>query len=525
MEEAKEFTTESQSRSLEVHPSSAGLGTTSEPVSSDGSPGSVLAATKAAAAVAAHFAASAASSSAKAAALCAKPSAPLPGFTEPSSDSLGSTCLAPHQIGHGNLSFPPTYVACIAQDPCTTTDLSSSFGPVTMSSLGPVTTSSLDPITMSSLDPVTTSSSGPEPCSVPDTSPCYATVPGPPPGPICDPTPGPVCDPTPAPTCVPSPGPICVPSPGPVCDPAPGPTSGSVHESGSGLGLSPGAEPECSPGPEPSPTPPENICLEPDSPSEYTTWYHRYYQEPQKQQPWKFLQVSEPGAQGLQEPKRVEGKSALGYKTLTRGRCLLYNWEEERATNHLDQVPCSQDGSESFFFRHGHQGLLTMHLQSPMPSSTTQRDSYQPPRKPCQPLQGKREAMLEMHLYHHICNEVQAEQEPERKLFEVESVTHHDYGVKLVQAKPPAPTKPHDYRKEQPETFWLQRASKIPGVSNIRTLDTPFRKNCSFSTPLPLSLGDPLPYEPGSYPQQLGTMSFLACQGSGLGCQNGKTTP
>lgn len=37
--------------------------------------------------------------------------------------------------------------------------------------------------------------------------------------------------------------------------------------------------------------------------------------------------------------------------------------------------------------------------------------------------------------------EVQAEQEPTRENFEVESVTHHDYRKELAQAGPPAPTK------------------------------------------------------------------------------------
>lgn len=63
-------------------------------------------------------------------------------------------------------------------------------------------------------------------------------------------------------------------------------------------------------------------------------------------------------------------------------------WGPQRATNHLDQIPRSQDGSESYFFRHGHQGLLSVQPPSPMPSSTTQTDSYQPPRNVCQPLRG-----------------------------------------------------------------------------------------------------------------------------------------
>lgn len=209
-------------------------------------------------------------------------------------------------------------------------------------------------------------------------------------------------------------------------------------------------------------------------------------------------------------------------KTLPRGQCLLYNWEEERATNHLDQVPSMQDGSESFYFRHGHRGLITLQLQSPVPLSTTQKDSFQLPRSRCQPIRGKREAMLELLLCHQICKEVQAEQELTRKPSEAESVTHHDYKKELVLAGAPAPTKPHDYCKEQPETFWIQRAPLLPGVSNIKTLDTPFRKNCSFSTPVPLSLEEPFPDGPEHYSHQLGQTSSLGCQGRGQGGEEGR---
>ncbi|XP_014721529.1 sperm-associated antigen 8 isoform X3 [Equus asinus] len=298
---------------------------------------------------------------------------------------------------------------------------------------------------------------------------------------------------------------------------SPGPLPGSSSGPASRPSLGCGHDPELSPYTHPSLTNPGADLVPP--------WSHHTQWEPQKQQPWKFLQVSEPGARGLWKPPEVEGKHKVLDETLPRGQCLLYNWEEERATNHLDRVPSMQDGSESFFFRHGHQGLLSLQLQSPMPCSTSQTDSYQPPGNRHQPIRGKREAMLEMLLRHQICKEVQAEQEPTRENFEVESVTHHDYRKELAQAGPPAPTKPHDYYQEQPETFWIQRAPQLPGVSNIKTLDTPFRKNCSFSTPITSSLGQPLPYEPGNYSHQVGEISSLACQGGGQGGGGGRTTP
>ncbi|XP_045879392.1 sperm-associated antigen 8 [Meles meles] len=322
-------------------------------------------------------------------------------------------------------------------------------------------------------------------------------------------------------------------SPGPITGSSSGPGHGSGpgHDSGQGTGSDSGPGPATDSGPSPDSghDPQLSLCNLPgfrnlgaELVPNYSCWNHYCCWEPQKQ-PWKSLQVPEPGARGQWKTPQAEEKCKVLKETLPRGHCLLYNWEEERATNHLDQVPSMQDGSESFFFRHGHQGLLTPQQQSPMSFSTTQKDSYQPPRNYYQPVRGKREATLEMLLHHQICKEVQAEQEPTGKHSEVESVTHHDYRKELAHAGPPAPTKPHDYRQEQPETFWIQRAPQLPGVSNIKTLDTPFRKNCSFSTPVPLSLGQSLPYEPENSSHQLGEISSLACQGA-QGGEMGRTT-
>uniref|UniRef100_A0A8D2DX28 Sperm associated antigen 8 n=1 Tax=Sciurus vulgaris TaxID=55149 RepID=A0A8D2DX28_SCIVU len=450
--EPNESTEGSRSRSLDVQPCTEELGTTSEPfLSSDGGGGSAMAATP----------------------------APYSGFADPSSDNLLGTVYAePQQIGHESLGFEPLYVSSIVQDPCTTTDLTSSAVPPPGFSSDPVTGSSSSPVFVPGFSGY---GSFPGSSSVPDQGSVPSSVTGP-----------------------------------------GSPISGFRTGSGPASGAGPGS----SPGPQLRSSPPQRFRnLRPDLFPNYTSWNQYYHWEPQKQPPWEFLQVSEPGTRGLRKTLEGEGKPKFLYETLPRGQCLLYNWEEERATNHLDQVPNWQDISESFFFRHGHQGLLTVQPHSPMPSSTTQKDSYRSPRNLSQPLRGKREAVVEMLLHHQICKEVQADLEPIRKPFEAESVTHHDYRMQLVQVGPPAPTKPHDYRQEQPETFWLQRAPQLPGVSNIRTLDTPFRKNCSFSTPVPLSLGQPLPYELENYPHQLGEISSLACQGEGQGHPGDRITP
>ncbi|KAB0358607.1 hypothetical protein FD754_002763 [Muntiacus muntjak] len=474
--ETSESTDRSQSRSLDLQPSSDGLGSSSDPFSSwDGRHRSALVAASAAASAAAT-----AASTARAAALSTRSPAPYSHgnlLAEPSSDSQTERYTAPrftYKTSHGRLGFQPVGVSRIARNPYTTNDLSSSRGPIPGSSSGPVPGSSSSPGPDSSSEPGPSSSSGPGG------------------------------------------------TPGGGSGQGPGGGSGQGPGGGSGQGtdLGPAVDSRHSPGHGHGPgfnfsAPVGFRNPRGDLIPNYIGCKHHCHWEPQKQS-WKFLKVSEPGARGLWKPPEVEGKSTVLSETLPRGQCLLYNWEEERATNYLDQVPVMQDGSESFFFRHGHRGLLTLQPQSPMCSCTTQKDSYQPPTSHSQPIRGKREAILEMLLRQQICKEVQAEQEPTRKEPEVESVTHHDYKKELVRTGPPAPTKLHNYRTEQPETFWLERAPQLPGVSNIRTLDTPFRKNCSFSTPVPLSLGQPLPFEPGSYSHQ-GEVSSLACQGAGQG--------
>ncbi|XP_059110205.1 sperm-associated antigen 8 isoform X1 [Peromyscus eremicus] len=404
--------------------------------------------------------------------LCKEAHGPYSVLTEPSSDSLPeASCPRSHQIGHGSFGYQPLYVSYIPRNPCAT-DPSSS------------------PVAASSYPGHSSGHSS-----------CPGSGSGSGVGQSSDTGQG---------------------SRGPTS--GPGPATGPALAHGPGLASGPGPA-DSGPGHKFSSSVPQGFRNPPPDPLPYSSTWEQYYCCVPCHQGWEPLQVSEPGVRGTWKPPEVERKSEFLCKTRPRGQCLLYNWDEERATNHLDQIPRSQDGSESYFFRHGHQGLLSVQPRSPMPSSTTQTDSYQPPRNICQPLRGKREAMLEMFLHHQICEEVRAEQEPPRKLFEAESVTHHDYRAKLVQTGPPAPTKPHDYRQEQPETFWIQRAPLLPGVSNIRTLDTPFRKNCSFSTPVPLSLGQPLPYELESFPHQMGVMSSLSCQGGGQGCGGPRTTP
>ncbi|XP_061218008.1 sperm-associated antigen 8 isoform X2 [Neopsephotus bourkii] len=178
-----------------------------------------------------------------------------------------------------------------------------------------------------------------------------------------------------------------------------------------------------------------------------------------------------------------------------RGRCLIHNWQEERATNHLDIVQGQEQGSEGFIHRHGHPRLL-YHHHLPGPNNSTTMDTYCLPHSVLMPGQGQREATLKAMLYHKYREEMLKKISPPRMPMESMSVTHQDYKPKGCLSAPSPPSQPHDYLTEQPCSFWLEQARSLTGVTSIRSRDSPFRKDASFSTPITESLDQPPPCAP-----------------------------
>ncbi|XP_061333152.1 sperm-associated antigen 8 [Pezoporus flaviventris] len=179
-------------------------------------------------------------------------------------------------------------------------------------------------------------------------------------------------------------------------------------------------------------------------------------------------------------------------RLVPRGRCLIHNWQEERATNHLDIVQGQEQGSEGFIHRHGHPRLL-YHHHLPGPNNSTTMDTYCPPHSVLMLGQGRREAMLKAMLYHKYREEMLKKISSPRMPMESTSVTHQDYQPKGCLSAPSPPSQPHDYFTEQPCSFWLEQARSLTGVTNIRSGDSPFAKDASFSTPITESLDQPPP--------------------------------
>ncbi|XP_015192387.1 sperm-associated antigen 8 [Lepisosteus oculatus] len=184
----------------------------------------------------------------------------------------------------------------------------------------------------------------------------------------------------------------------------------------------------------------------------------------------------------------------------TTGKCLLDNWVEERAVAPLDNLGSQEHVGEAQTHRYGHKGILSVDLISKVADITTVRESYTSPRKPGIKQRGIREELLEKYLYKTISEQVLEECNPGSPPRELISTTRHDYKMEGFKSVPPSPSKKHDLKSEQAITYWSENYQKLQGVTPVRSRDTPFKKNSSFSKPISEYLDEPMPYTLENYP-------------------------
>ncbi|NWU09766.1 SPAG8 protein, partial [Cephalopterus ornatus] len=135
-------------------------------------------------------------------------------------------------------------------------------------------------------------------------------------------------------------------------------------------------------------------------------------------------------------------------------------------------------------------------------------DTYRPPHRALLLGQGQRKAMLASMLYEKYrqactpAKETEEEIRPRPQPMESVSTTHRDYTARGFQPAPPSITQPHNYLTEQPNSFWLEQARGLPGVTALFSRNIPFKRNATFSTPITVYLGPPHPCDPlSSKPQ------------------------
>ncbi|KAM8960981.1 sperm-associated antigen 8 [Pelodytes ibericus] len=186
--------------------------------------------------------------------------------------------------------------------------------------------------------------------------------------------------------------------------------------------------------------------------------------------------------------------------TVTQSPCLLHNWVEERATASLDS-PVTDVASAGHAYRHGQRGILTTQVEAHISDCTTNADSYRTPNPDRVQQIGQRQEMLQKHLYHKYSKEIYEASDSSCDTLTVkESTTKRDYQVDGFIPQRLATSKSHNYRTEQAITFWTANVHRIPGVSDIRTRDTAFKRTAAFSTPITEYLNQPLPHGLENYP-------------------------
>ncbi|KAK7116709.1 sperm-associated antigen 8-like [Littorina saxatilis] len=187
------------------------------------------------------------------------------------------------------------------------------------------------------------------------------------------------------------------------------------------------------------------------------------------------------------------------------GKCLLENWVEERSVKHLDpDIKLENDVTSKLqILRHGHKGLITTDLDAKAEDKTTVRVTYTPPVLDSTRQVGSKKELLEKMLFGQVCKEMKGSgvgMDPGPKPTDFRSIKMVDYDFKFEPQKI-APTRDHNYRKEQPVTFWSEHKEKIHGTTQVKTRDSAFRRNDAFSKPIGEYWNETEPYQLENYPK------------------------
>lgn len=189
-------------------------------------------------------------------------------------------------------------------------------------------------------------------------------------------------------------------------------------------------------------------------------------------------------------------------------KCLLENWVEERAVEPIDAEQLKMRAkatSMAQVLKNGHRGLLTTNFCATTKDLTSHLDAYRPSTGPGIRTIGTRTELMQQMFLERVLADMEREQNPPPEPDDEvpKSVTQKDFNLDDFIPRQPAPYSEHDYRKEEPVTFWSEHRDKIHGVSQIKpTFNSVFRKNSAFSRPID-ETWEPTqakPYEHDHYP-------------------------
>ncbi|KAL8617784.1 hypothetical protein ACOMHN_062538 [Nucella lapillus] len=205
----------------------------------------------------------------------------------------------------------------------------------------------------------------------------------------------------------------------------------------------------------------------------------------------------------MSEPRNMlrDGRNIIPVSN-SNAKCMLENWVEERAVQKIDPNVELKGNITSMLqvLRHGHKALLTNDYNAKFEDKTTVRVTYTPQIPDATRKVGCKKELMQKMYFNKVCEDKHVEDDPGPEPTDFRSIKTVDYDFDFLPQKS-AHTKTHNYRREQPVTFWTEHKDKVHGVTAIKTGDTVFRRNDSFSKPIFEWWEEPQPYELENYPK------------------------
>lgn len=157
-------------------------------------------------------------------------------------------------------------------------------------------------------------------------------------------------------------------------------------------------------------------------------------------------------------------------------KCLMENWFEERTSKQHDEGKSTKEKNQR-----GHDKILTLNTEAKAQQCSEYKINFR--NSPGLNSFAPRNRLLETFLIQKATKELQQDLEPPfhkcdfKTEYSGEICREDFYSVK------PTPKFKHSLYSELPVSYWTENAktAAIHGVTQIKTSDSPFRKNAAFS--------------------------------------------
>merc|ERR1712228_465929 len=153
--------------------------------------------------------------------------------------------------------------------------------------------------------------------------------------------------------------------------------------------------------------------------------------------------------------------------------------------------------------KRGHKGIITLKENDKIEAHPTTETTYTAPNLDLPASKGPRLKLKEKFYWKTAVEEAKKEVETNDKdETPLTSEYRDNINVDDFRSVKPKPVFDHKLYGENPVSYWTEKVKTtgIHGVTQLKTKDTPFRKNTAFSKPIAESVDQPKPFEYEDYP-------------------------